>query len=237
MVFNAPMSADRATSLVGWAASESPRHVLDLGCGWAQMLLDVVAACRGATGTGVDNDPALIQQAREKAATREIADRVTLTCGDAARPDDAGGQPSDLVVCIGAGHIWGSDADALAALRRLVRPGGRVLFGAGIWSRPPTQAACVPFGGDPKTFRSLAELVDLAAASGLRTAFAAEASLEEWDAFESAYLDRFERWLRSHDREHPHAQAVRDHVDQRRRQYLAGYRGVLGFAYLGLYAS
>ena len=64
-----------------------------------------------------------------------------------------------------------------------------------------------------------------------------EAGLDEWDAFESGFVRRLERWLEARPATHPGARAVRDQLDGQRSRYLDGYRGVYGMAYLTLVAD
>ena len=62
-----PLSQTRADTLVGFladglAAAAHPL-VLDVGCGWAELLLQVLDAVPSATGIGVDANPDAIAQA------------------------------------------------------------------------------------------------------------------------------------------------------------------------------
>lgn len=52
--FNAPLSSERAGRLAGELAALNPAAVLDLGCGWGELLLRIVAGCRDARGVGID---------------------------------------------------------------------------------------------------------------------------------------------------------------------------------------
>ena len=54
--FNTPLSSARADAIALGLATRRPRTVLDLGCGWGELLLRTVAAADGATGRGVDSD-------------------------------------------------------------------------------------------------------------------------------------------------------------------------------------
>ena len=101
--FNAPLSQERADALIDLLPLAPGRHVLDLGCGWGELLLRVVAAHSAATGTGVDADRQALDRARRAAAARGLYDRVEFVEGDLTTFDDRG----DLVLCVGAAHALG----------------------------------------------------------------------------------------------------------------------------------
>lgn len=63
-----------------------------------------------------------------------------------------------------------------------------------------------------------------------------QASLDEWDQFESGFTAGYARWLVEHPKEHPDAEAVRARLAAQTRAYFRGYRGTLGMAYLQLLA-
>lgn len=205
-------------------------RVVDLGCGWAELLLRIVAAEPTVAGVGVDRDPAAIARARSNAEARGLADRVELAVADAA---GWAGDQADVLLCIGASQAWGGAGPALTALRPCLRPGGRLVFGEAIWTRPPTPAALAALGADAESYGSLADLVELAVGHGYRPLAVAEATGEEWDSFESRYLLGWERWLLANPAG-PGADDVRARADAHRARWLGGYRGVLGFAYLTL---
>jgi hypothetical protein len=109
-------------------------------------------------------------------------------------------------------------------------PRGRVLVGDGCWPAPPTPAAQAIFGDD------VLPLADLAAAcrgAGWQILHLSTADEREWDDFESRHRAGQREWLLAHP-DDPRAAEVRDRHDEREREYLTTYRGVLGFAYLVL---
>jgi SAM-dependent methyltransferase len=163
----------------------------------------------------------------DNAALRELADRVTFTTNPASVPDDA----ADIVICVGADHIFGSQREALAALRDLVHPGGRLLFGTGFWERPPTIDEAGAFGAAPVDLQLLADLVDTAMASGFRLLDLRTATRREWEQFEFGYLADTEEWLMG-SATHEAAPGAAQRSAAHRNGYLRGYRDVLGFAYL-----
>ena len=177
--------------------------MLDIGCGWAELLLRVLEAAPDAIGEGVDLDADAIAHGQGLADARSLTDRVDLRVSDAG--DLKGGW--DRVICIGASQVWGAPVEelqplpyaaALAALRALLPRGGRLVYGDGIWTRPPTRAAVAPLAGRDDEFVTLGEVADLAVAAGFAPLAVHEASLDEWDVFESGYAAGYARWLAEH---------------------------------------
>jgi hypothetical protein len=242
LTFMTPLSQDRADRLVRFLAHDGDAIVLDIGCGWAELLLRVIGASPHASGIGIDLDVAAVEHGRVLARERGLSDRVTLLTEDAKThaPDR-----SDAVICIGASQVWGPPvhdnqpldyASALTALRAMVERGAHVVFGEGVWSRPPTVKAVAPLSGRPDELVPLAELVEIAVAHGFMPVAVHEASLDEWDEFESGYSACYARWLAEHGLDHVDAAEVQKRATRQREAYYGGYRGVLGMAYLCLVA-
>lgn len=227
--FHGPLSADRAARLVRLLASASPATVFDVGCGRAELMLRILAAAPTGRGVGVDTNAPDIAVALANATARGLADRVAFAEGPAS--DHL--VNADLVLNVGAYHAFGTTKEALTTLRSLVNPGGRLLFGAEFWQRPPTagELASMWPGSTADDCTDIAGLVDLAIAAGFRPLRIETATQGEWEEFESGYaLDR-ELWLLSNP-DHPRAAEVRARLDETRDIWLRGYRNVLGFAYL-----
>jgi len=217
LTFDAPLSEQRAGELVARLAIAPGGHVLDLGCGWGELLLRIVAAHPGTTGTGVDSDRAALDRGRRLAAQRGLTERVDFAEADAARFDDRG----DVVLCVGANHIWGGATEALRALRGLAEPGSLVLYGAGFWERAPGAVARRAIGELPVWDG----LLRTARTAGFHVEQADRSTDAEWDAFETAWRGGLES------SDEPDAVAF---AAERRAEYEHGYRGALGFAWLVL---
>ncbi len=244
--FMAPLCQARAEALVDFLAAGLKMTpdplVLDIGCGWGELLLQVLTAVPSATGIGIDSDLDAITHGRQRAEHREIAGRVDLQCADARTASPEG---ADAVICIGASQIWGPPVEqaqpldypaALSALRAMVPRGSRVLYGEGIWSRPPTPAAIAPLAGRDDEYVALPRLLELTVEYGFAPIQVHEATQDEWDVFESGYSARYAHWLAAHEYGHHDAARVRELAARQRTAYFDGYRGVLGLAYLGLVA-
>jgi cyclopropane fatty-acyl-phospholipid synthase-like methyltransferase len=238
LTFHGPLSEARAARIVARLAASHPGSVLDIGCGWGELMLRVLAAVPQATGTGLDTDEGDLARGRASARSRGLGDRVTFVQESGIKTSRG---PADLVLLTGASHAIteveppGHVEAALAELRRLVNPGGRVLFGEGFWHRTPTDAELAGMwpGSTAGELGSLADMVDLAVAAGFRPAWTETATLEEWEDFESGYQCDEEEWLAAHG-DHPRAAELRAKVDQHRSHWLRGYYDLLGLAYLTL---
>ena len=237
-LFHGPLSQARAARLTERLTRNHPGTVLDIGCGWGELMLRILAAAPDATGVGIDVDDDDLARGRAAAQARGLANRVTFACESGIGTTRG---PADLVLCVGAsqavsdvqppGHI----AATLTALSRLVTPGGRVLFGDGFWQRPPTEAELAAMwpGTTAGELPDLAQIADLAVAAGFRPAWIETATEAEWEEFESGYQADEEEWLAAHP-DHPEAAEIRQRLDEHRSYWLRGYRGLLGLAYLTL---
>lgn len=234
--FHNPLSPERAQRMVERLARRRPATVLDIGSGWGALLLRLLEAAPDATGTGIDLDTDDLARGRENADRRGLAHRVEFAVESGVGTTRG---PADVVLCVGSGHALtegpGDFAGTLRALRRLVTPGGRVLYAEGFWQRPPTDAelALMWPGATADDHVDLAGLVEVAVAAGFRPVWTETASEDEWEQFESGYQADTEEWLAA-EPGHPDAGARREQADRHRRSWLRGYRNVLGFAYLTL---
>ncbi|MGW7546948.1 SAM-dependent methyltransferase [Streptomyces sp. NPDC054770] len=232
LTFHGPLSEARAAAMTGRLAGTDPGSVLDIGCGWGELMLRLLAAVPRARGVGVDVNTADLERGRRAAGARGLADRVEFAEESAV---GTGRGPADVVLCLGASQALSEDlVPALRELRRLVADGGRVLLGEGFWQRTPTEAELAGMwpGASAADHHDLAGLVDLTVAAGFRPEWIETANLDEWEEFESAYQADREVWLAANPG-HPLATETREHLDTHRTAWLT-YRGILGLAYLTL---
>jgi cyclopropane fatty-acyl-phospholipid synthase-like methyltransferase len=213
LTFNTPLSNEHAVALVQLCSPAT--SILDLGCGWGELLLRLVAANPDSTGLGIDNDAELPERGRRLAEDRQLRSRVKFEVADAKSADGI----YDLIVSIGSTHIWGSEPDALRFFSEHLTPGGKLLFGSGVYNDIPPLEIKDIFGELP-TYAGLQNIVGNA---GFTIINADRASLQEWDDFESTWRRGLEE---SND---PEIQAF---ARERSQEYEYGYRGILGFCYV-----
>jgi len=217
LTFNAPLSEERASALVGALPISPGHHVLDLGCGWGELLFRILNAHPATTGTGVDTARDALDRGVHAAAARGLHERVELVEAEAATFVDL----ADIVVCVASSHAFGGAAAALHRLRQSVTPGGRVLYGDAFWAAEPSRAALEAIGELPL----LDALRAAAHAAGFRIERDEVSTLAEWDAFEAGWRAGLEAAT------DPEAVAF---AERRRREYEDGYRGAIGFSWLVL---
>ena len=124
-------SADLATLLVDLAGIKTGDRVLDVGTG-AGVLAGAAAERVGDGGRvlGIDISPNMVSKARDRAAARGLAGRLEYRVMDAEALglDDDG---FDAVVSLFALLHLPAPLRALAEMRRVLRPGGRLVVGVG----------------------------------------------------------------------------------------------------------
>ncbi len=188
MRWNVPLSAEHAGLLMDRLDLRPGLRIVDLGCGWGELLLQAVARtmtaghgeARQASAAGVDTDAAALARARALARQRHLDQHVDFTQADAAAWRGA----ADRALCVGASHAFGGTEAALTALTQVTAPGGRLLFGDGYWAGTPSPAAVTIFG---ETVPSLPQLLEACRAVGWRVIHMSTADQHEWDVFESTF--------------------------------------------------
>ncbi|MEV6302166.1 methyltransferase domain-containing protein [Actinoplanes sp. NPDC051861] len=140
-----------------WLGARAAGRVLDVGVGTGRNLPHYPA---GTTVTGIDLSPAMLEYARQRAANLGMT--ADLREGDAEHLPFAG-ESFDTVVCALSLCAIPDSRAAVAEMRRVLVPGGRLLLLDHIGSTwPPVRAAqwllervTVPTAGEHFTRRSL----------------------------------------------------------------------------------
>lgn len=101
--------------------------LLEIACGSGGPAI-VAARETGCRVVGVDRHPQGIATGTRLAAQHGVAGRVTFLAHDASRPLPFDDGAFDAVTCIDAIHHFPDRAAVLVEWRRVLRPGGRVLY-------------------------------------------------------------------------------------------------------------
>ncbi len=183
----------------------------------------------GASAEGFDRNPWFLEAGRAAAVAAGVATRLSLI-----ETDSPGvmlsGREVDLAVAMGATGIVGDQATTVAFLASIVSSGGRVVFGDGVWTGEPPASGLAAFG---MARNELADGVDglvaLGRAVGLEPIEADLVSVEEWDAYESAYAGAAEAWAAAQP-DDPDAGAFLARAAGMRSSFASWRRASMGFA-------
>jgi len=216
---------------------------------------------RGVRALGVDLNPHFVEEARRAAAARVPGAAIDFRCADvaeivagtvaesvaesgtgtgsgagagagagaaAAAPPEG---PFAAALCVGATHAFGGYRPTLAALSRLVRPGGTIVVGEGFWRRRPDPEYLAFLGTTEDDCTAHEGNVAAGVAAGLTPVHASVASDDDWDRYEDAYAAAVERHV-AVDPAAPGAAGMLRRIRAWRAAYLRWGRTTLGF---GLY--
>jgi SAM-dependent methyltransferase len=124
---NSWLTADEYRTWLAWLDLTPAAHALEVGCGSGGPAL-FLARERGAQVTGVDVDAHGVAQANRMALALDLAEHAHFQQADAGQPLPFENAMFDAILCVDAiNHL----PDRLAVLRewrRMLKPGGRVLF-------------------------------------------------------------------------------------------------------------
>ncbi|MFF8911731.1 SAM-dependent methyltransferase, partial [Streptomyces olivaceoviridis] len=202
-------------------------RVLDLGCGGGEWLLRALSTHPRLQAEGVDVSEDALAQARQAASGLGVQERLILHRQEAENFDSP--HPFDLVLSVGATHAFGGLLPTLAAVRKHLAPGGRVLIGEGFWDREPSQEAVEMLGN----FTDLATTVDRVVADGWTPVHGHVSTRSELDDYEWACWGSLASWALDHPTD-PDSSHVLETADTRRSEWLRVYRDTWGFVCLVL---
>lgn len=225
LLFNAALSPQHAELLIERLEVPPAARVLDLGCGWGELLLRLLARYPDVVGLGLDCDAAPLARAQTAANDRGLDGRVEFVCADLLA---YAGTPADVLLALGIGRAAPARRDILALVHTNVRPGGTVLFADGYWRRQPTPDELVA------TDRDLGSLEDLIAEveqAEFDVTFVSESSEEELTLY-SEVVRAGLRHASTQSRE-----TNRSVIDAQERMWRDALLSLEGFAYLELRKS
>jgi cyclopropane fatty-acyl-phospholipid synthase-like methyltransferase len=229
LAFMNPLAEEDVDEMIEALALDPGAHVLDLGCGKAEVLLRIVERYADVRATGLDRSRVVLAEARRQAAERVPESKVTLLEQDVREYAPEPGT-FDLVVSTGGVSFRGGVGGTLAVLAGFVAPGGKLLFGEGYWREEPTAEYLVALGAAREELKDYKGTIGAAQDAGLKLKRAVTSSVEDWDAYEDAWARNGERYADAHEGEEGVAD-LREWIATGRERYRElGGRETLGFA-------
>ena len=222
-----PLDDDSVRRLLERGAPRGDERVLDLGCGSGEWLLRALATRPDLHAEGVDISEDALAQAGQAASHLGVQERLVLHHQAAA--EFVSSQSFDLVLSIGATHAFDGLVPTLAAARKHLAPGGRILIGEGFWDRDPSQEAIEMLG----ELSDLATTVDRVVADGWTPVDGHISTRRELDNYEWACWGSLASWALDHPADPDSSQALAT-ATTRRSEWLRVYRDTFGFVSLVL---
>ncbi|MDP9765596.1 SAM-dependent methyltransferase [Deinococcus enclensis] len=219
-----PVSPGALDRVADYAGLRDGQSVLDIGSGKGAVLRQW-AARWAITGTGVDLNPAFVQNAQQRAQDAGLSAALTFPHGPALdfTPDPAG---YDVVSCLGATFALGGFTEAARWMTRHLRDEGAVVIGDVYRRGPvPDQAQAEWWAALP----TLEERSDEFMAAGLDLTGLTVSSRADWDHYSSLMWAAVQRWARVHP-DHPDRAEVLAKTHESRAAYLRWERASLGWA-------
>ncbi|MEU1433901.1 class I SAM-dependent methyltransferase [Streptomyces sp. NPDC005786] len=223
----APLDDASVSRLLDRAVPPGDARALDLGCGGGEWLLRALSAHPGLRADGVDISEGSLRQAGEAADRIGVRERLVLHQRDGTA--FVSPERFDLVLSVGAAHVFGGLLPTLAAARKHLAPGGRVLIGDGFWEREPSPEA-VEMLGD---FADLATTLDRVTDDGWTPVHGHVSSRAELDAYEWSCWGSLASWALDNPADPGSAEAL-ETAAVRRTEWLRVYRETRGFVTLVL---
>ncbi|WP_250563867.1 class I SAM-dependent methyltransferase [Sphaerisporangium fuscum] len=100
-------------------------RVLEIGFGPGIAIAELAGRATRGHVYGVDHSQAMVRQAARRNAAAVRAHRVHLTCASVERLPSFG-DPLDAILAVNSVGFWPDPVERLGALRRLLRPAGRI---------------------------------------------------------------------------------------------------------------
>jgi SAM-dependent methyltransferase len=215
-----PIGSDKLDAALGRLELSPGARVLDVGCGKAEALARL-AEGYGVSGIGVDPNPEFLRDAAQRHSA------LDLRLGEIGEQEFAP-HSFDAAICVGSTHAFGDYAGALASLHPLLRPGGTALIGEGYWKQRPEPEYLARLDAQESDFTDLVGLASRARETGYALRWSAVADDAEWDAYETAYAENVERFVREHP-DDPDATEVTVRIRRWHDGYRKWGRETLGF--------
>ena len=224
-----PVSDASADAMLSRIDASRPARVLDVGCGKGAMLVRALERW-GATGIGIEPNPAFAAEARALAEQRLDSGRVRIIERD-YRLELVEGERFPLVICTGALHAFGDGGAVAPGLEELLAPGGHALIGPGYWRQRPTRDYLEITGIAESEMDPLDQLLERVRRAGWRLLAVHESTPAEWDEYEHAYAANVRAWCKANPRD-PDAAAFRARIDRWADAYVRWGRDTMGYALL-----
>ncbi len=219
-----PTSSEKIITVGKFLRLRPGSRLVDFGCGYAEPLV-LWAEKYGISGIGIDVRPHACDRARRKIEDKGLAGRIEIVCAPGA---DYAFEPGafDAATCIGATFVFGGYRQTIQAMRRAVRPNGRLAIGEIYWQTDSLPAEVLKQYPDCTAEK---DLFAITREEGFDVEYVVRASHDDWDTYSAGNWHGLVRWLEENPN-HPERVQVVQHLRETQDEYVRFERPYLGWA-------
>jgi SAM-dependent methyltransferase len=227
-LFCNPLNVDKIDEIINLLQLSPNAHVLDLATGKGEFLVRLIERYT-VTAVAVDISPHCIRDLEQKQAQRIPDADVELLEMDGANYQPGPGEHFDLVACLGASWIFNGYQGTLAALQKMVKPGGLLLVGEPFWKQDPDPAYLDTAGIQPDTYGRHVDNVTTGETLGLTLLYSIVSSDDDWDRYEGLQWQAAIRYGQENP-DDPDVPYLLQRIAEEKLAYLCWGRESLGWA-------
>jgi ubiquinone/menaquinone biosynthesis C-methylase UbiE len=223
-----PLNLDKVDEIIGLLRLPPDAHVLELAAGKGEFLIRLIEQYR-VSAVAVDISPHCIRDFRHKMGQRAPEADVALLQMGGADYQPQPGERFDLAVCMGASWIFDGHQGTLAALQKMIKPGGLILVGEPFWKKEPDPAYLQAEDFQRNIFGDHYDNMKTAEALGLTLLHTIVSDDNDWDRYEGLQWQAAVRYAQANLDDPDNPELLR-RVAKGRETYLRWGRETLGWA-------
>lgn len=200
-------------------------RVIDFGCGKGE-LLTFWAEQFGISGTGVDISQQFCEKARKKIRERKLDKHIKIVLANGS--EYTSDERYDAGLCIGATFIWGGFRETVQALKKYVKPAGKLAIGEPYWLKGDIPQEYLDGSAPPGTLYEH-EILQISNDEGYDIEYMVRSSLDDWDRYNAGNWRGLLRWINDNP-DHPERKDILDRLRKNQDDYLRYEREYLGWA-------
>lgn len=220
-----PSSTEKILAVGDVLNLDSNSCVIDFGCGKGE-LLALWTERFGISGTGVDLSKPFCEKARNKIKERKLDDRIMIVLANGR--EYTTDEIFDAGLCIGATFIWGGFRETVQALKKFVKPAGKLAIGEPYWLKSNVPQEYLDGSAPPGTLYEY-EILQIVNDEGYDIEYMVRASLDDWDRYNAGNWHGMVQWINDNP-DHPERLDVLERLRKNQDDYLRHEREYLGWA-------
>lgn len=219
-----PSTPEKVVRLGEFLKFKEGCRVIDFGSGYAEPLILWAEKFR-ISGIGIDIREHVCERARQRLKERGLDNDIEIVCGNGSEYKFKE-HSFDVATCIGASFVWEGYREAIRAMKKAIRPDGKIGIGEVYWRKADVPSE---LKAQNPSFHHEHELLQIAREEGFDFEYVIRASHDDWDRYEADNWHGLVQWIEENPG-HPEKHEVIDHLHKMQDEYLTHGREYYGWA-------